>query len=279
MSQAGEASRFPLMLKGYWPGFEKETFVRLRVLSDLHLEHFDTGRELPHVAADAVILAGDIHRHAEGLDWAAEQFAGLPILYVPGNHEFYGTSMPLLRQKLATKAEQLGIHLLDNRSLILDGVLFHGTTLWTDFALYEDEPDHDVVLTEQKALGLMPDFSIIKQPEGETFTPKASQQLHAEALAWLEEELAQPFDGPRVVISHHAPLAQCIPPRYQGDALSPAFASHLPTLMGRMDLWIHGHVHEPVDCNVDGTRVLANPGGYPDEFEPPLFIPDLVIEV
>jgi predicted phosphodiesterase len=253
--------------------------MRLRVLSDLHLEHFDEGRELPDVPADAVVLAGDIHRHAEGLSWAAERFAGLPILYVPGNHEFYGASMPLLRQAMAYEAERLGIELLDNRSLTLDGVRFHGTTLWTDFALYDGEPEHDPELTEQKARWMMPDFSIIEQPEGETLSPAESRRLHAESLVWLEAELTRSFDGPRVVISHHAPLAECIPPCYRGDALSPAFASHLPSLMGRMDLWIHGHVHEPVDRMFGGTRVLANPGGYPGEFEPPLFVNDLVIEI
>lgn len=253
--------------------------MRLRVLSDLHLEHFDEGRELPEVAADVVILAGDIHREAEGLAWAAARFAEQPVLYVPGNHEFYGTCMPALRRTLAIEAERLGIHLLDNRSRTLDGVRFHGTTLWTDFSLYAGEPDHDPALTEEKACWLMPDFSIIEQPDGETFTPAESRRLHIEALAWLEAQLNVPFDGPQVVISHHAPLAECIPPRYQGDALSPAFASHLPAMMGRADLWIHGHVHEPVNMNYTGTRIIANPGGYPGEFEPPLFVPDLIIEV
>lgn len=253
--------------------------MRLRVLSDLHLEHFEQGRELPEVAADAVILAGDIHRTVEGLAWAAERFAGQPILYVPGNHEFYGTCMPILRRELAREAERLGIYLLDNRSLTLGGVRFHGTTLWTDFALYAELPDHDPELAEEMAMWRMPDFRIVEQPQGEIFSPAESRRLHAEALAWLDAELAAPFEGPRVVISHHAPLADCIPPGYRGDVLSPAFASHLPQLMGRMDLWIHGHVHEPVDLEVAGTRVLANPGGYPEEFDPPLFLADLVIEV
>lgn len=253
--------------------------MRLRILSDLHLEHFEEERELPEVASDVVVLAGDIHREAEGLAWAAARFAGQTVLYVPGNHEFYGTSMPALRRRLAHEAERLGIHLLDNRAFTLKGVRFYGTTLWTDFALYAGEPGDDPALTEQKALWMMPDFSIIEQPAGEVFSPLESQRLHAEALAWLDAELAAPFGGPRVVISHHAPLAECIPPRYRGDPLSPAFASHLPGLMGRADLWIHGHVHEPVDMAVADTRVIANPGGYPGEFEPPLFVPDLVIEV
>lgn len=252
--------------------------MRLRVLSDLHLEHGDEERVLP-VAADAVILAGDIHNGVQGLAWAAKRFDGIPIIYVPGNHEFYGTCMPSLRMKLAAEAERLGIHLLDNQSLTLGGVQFHGTTLWTDFALYAGQRSYDPALIEEKVRRLMPDFSVIEQTEGQVFSMAESRRLHAEALAWLDDELAHPFDGPRVVISHHAPLAECIPPRYQGDDLSPAFASHLPHLMGRMDCWIHGHVHEPVDRVVAGTRVIANPGGYPNEFTTPLFEPNLVIEV
>ena len=70
--------------------------MRLRVLSDLHLEHHDEGRVLPHVEADVIILAGDIHAGTQGLHWAAAQFANTPVLYVPGNHEFYGTCMACL---------------------------------------------------------------------------------------------------------------------------------------------------------------------------------------
>jgi len=45
--------------------------MRLRVLSDLHLEHFDGHRELPPAEADVVVLAGDIHRRAEGAGMGA----------------------------------------------------------------------------------------------------------------------------------------------------------------------------------------------------------------
>lgn len=253
--------------------------MRLRILSDLHLECFDERPELPDVTCDAVILAGDISRRTEGLNWAAERFTETPVIYVPGNHEFYHTCMATLRQELAIEAQRLGIYFLDNHAITLGSVRFYGTALWTDFNLYRDMPDDDPLLTAEKALALLPDFNVIEQPEGSTFTPSESRRLHKEALAWLEKELAQPFSGPRVVISHHAPLAQCIPPCYRGNALSPAFASNLQTLMGKMALWIHGHVHEPVDMKIAGTRVIANPGGYPNEFDPPLFKPDLVIEV
>ncbi|MFP3977496.1 metallophosphoesterase [Marinobacter sp. KMM 10035] len=253
--------------------------LRLRILSDLHVECFQEGRELPEVAADVVILAGDIHRTTEGLAWAAERFGGQEIIYVAGNHEFYGTSMPEAREALRAEAQRLGIHLLDNDTVDIDGVRFHGTTLWTDFGLYQGQPNDDPVGTRQRALAFMPDFRIIQQPAGEVFTVDESQRLHGEAIAWLEAELSQPAPGPRVVVSHHAPLPECIPPKYQGDSLSPAFASNLQALMGRMDLWVHGHVHEPVDLQVEGTRVFANPGAYPREYDPPLFAADRVVEI
>lgn len=253
--------------------------MKLRILSDLHLEHHDEGRSLPNVEADAVILAGDIHTGTQGLHWAAKTFADVPVIYVPGNHEFYGSCMPKLRHALLQEAKQLGIHLLDNRAIVLDGVEFLGTTLWTDLLLYADQPDYSLEETERYAEYVIPDFRLIEQPEGELFSAQESTRLHQSALDWLSQELNRTSSGPRVVISHHAPLAECIPPRYEGDELSPAFASSLQHLMGRMDLWVHGHVHEPVDLIYSGTRVVANPGGYPGEFEPPVFVDDKVIEI
>lgn len=253
--------------------------MRLRIFSDLHLECFGGERDLPDVPADAIILAGDIHNGTQGLVWAANRFPGLPVMYVPGNHEFYGHSMTAMRADLYSEAKRLGIHLLDNGSVDIGGVRFMGTTLWTDFELYANCPDNDAALTHANVLSLMPDFRIIEQPDGVTFSPEESQRLHDCALKWLERELRTPCTGPKVVISHHAPLAACIPDRFKGDSLSPAFASNLSRFMGQAALWVHGHVHETVDFECMGTRIVANPGGYPDEFESPCFVPELVIEV
>ncbi|WP_417582957.1 metallophosphoesterase family protein [Nitrincola sp.] len=253
--------------------------MRLRIFSDLHLEHFDEGLDLPDVAADVVILAGDIHTGTQGLHWAASRFSGVPVIYVPGNHEYYNRSMSALRADLHHEAKRLGIHLLDNASVNIGGVKFLGSTLWTDFELYANCPDNSAAFTYKKAVSVMPDFRIIEQPDGMIFTPEESQRLHNRAIKWLEKELASPYAGPKVVISHHAPLANCIPVYYRGDALSPAFASDLARLMGKAELWVHGHVHEAVDFECMGTRIIANPGGYPYEFESPSFVPDLVVEI
>ncbi|MES1952914.1 hypothetical protein S4A8_18743 [Salinisphaera sp. S4-8] len=66
--------------------------VKLRVLSDLHLECFaepeDSGIR-DDVECDAVVLAGDIHNGTVGIEWAARTFR-VPVIYIMGNHEYYG---------------------------------------------------------------------------------------------------------------------------------------------------------------------------------------------
>ncbi|CDF86676.1 hypothetical protein PKB_5364 [Pseudomonas knackmussii B13] len=235
--------------------------MRIRVLSDLHHEHFDGRRELPEVEADLVVLAGDIHEHLQGLHWAREAFPDTPVVYVSGNHEFYDSDLPDLTQAMRNLARALDIHFLENDAVVIEGVRFLGATLWTDFRLYgEDNRD----LTLQRALQLMPDFSCIDwftQP----YTPALSQQLFQASRDWLAAQLAEPFAGPTVVVSHHAPSARSIPPQYVGDSLSPAFASDLEALVEQCDLWIHGHVHDALDYRIGCGRVVCNPGGYPRE--------------
>ena len=106
--------------------------MKLHVLSDLHLT-FDAF-ERPQTDADVVVLAGDIARPREAVAWAME-FAQ-PVLYVAGNHEFYGGSIEGTLAELKRLCEGTHVHLLDDSELVLEGVRFLGTTLWTDFGLF-----------------------------------------------------------------------------------------------------------------------------------------------
>src|SRR6185312_11818256 len=91
------------------PSFRKSTMtsthhpkpLTLHILSDLHLGV--QGMPLPQVRADITILAGDIARAEAAMRWAS-QF-DRPVLYVAGNHEFYGGSIPAVREDLARCAK------------------------------------------------------------------------------------------------------------------------------------------------------------------------------
>src|SRR5512143_1606393 len=103
--------------------------MRIRILSDLHID-FGTV-DLPHVEADVTVLAGDIRPGKAALEWIRRSFpAEQPIIYVLGNHEFYGNALPKLIDDLRRMSADSNIHVLENDCLNIDGVRFLGCTLW-----------------------------------------------------------------------------------------------------------------------------------------------------
>jgi predicted phosphodiesterase len=235
--------------------------MRIRILSDLHLEFGPV--ELPEVEADVVVLAGDVHKGMRGLGWARERFGETPVVYVLGNHEYYGEALPRLREKLEHEAAGSSIHLLENRAVEIGGVSFFGCTLWTDLELHGD-----VRLAEIEANARMTDFRAIRvSPKYRRLRPADTAVLHRASRRWLAAALASTSPGPRVVVTHHAPSARSLDPRTGWQLVSAAYGSHLDDLVAASGaaLWIHGHTHHAVDHRIGETRVLSNPRGYRDE--------------
>jgi predicted phosphodiesterase len=251
--------------------------MKIRVLSDLHLEFRDWNP--PAAAADVVVLAGDIHVGVDGLLWGREHFPDAQILYVPGNHEFYGLEMESTLGEFRRVAKTADIHLLDADEVIIDGVRFLGATLWTDFALYGRAP---AVVARAKEISAraMVDYRLIRMRASGLLTPDNTLTIHQRQVAWLANKLAQPFAGKTVVVTHHLPHPQSVHPRYAGDSLNPSFASDLSTLVCEpASLWIHGHTHESMDYLVNGTRVICNPRGYLPQEPNRKFKPRLVVDL
>jgi Icc-related predicted phosphoesterase len=247
--------------------------MKLHLLSDLHTEFADFSP--PETDADIVILAGDIGVGLGGIEWAARRFPKSPVIYVPGNHEFYDHDIGLTDELKATAAAN--IHVLNNDKLELHGIQFLGSTLWTDFNLHGAS---EAWFARRRARRLMEDFTSI-QNGGRPFTPEASVELHETSKAWLVAELEKDFKGPTVVVTHHLPASTSVAKRYANDFLNPAFASRLEDIIEkyRPELWIHGHTHVPCDYELFDTRVVCNPGGYPGENRRSEFKDDLVVSV
>ena len=255
--------------------------TKLHILFDLHLE-FSTFQP-PATDADIIILAGDIGKGTKGIYWARETFPDKPILYVPGNHEFYGSQRQETLSLLHIAGAGNRVHILDDTEVTIDGVRFLGSTLWTDFCLLGEVQKPFAMLAGQQGLN---DFRLIHDGRFE-FTPAQSIVLHKKSMAWLTAKLDEPaavrqhFDGKTVVLTHHLPSMQSVVDRYKENLLSASFASELGHLFGKMDLWIHGHTHDNLDYEVNGTRVICNPRGYvtyqgQENFD---FNPGLVIEI
>ena len=234
-------------------------------------------------AYDVVVLAGDIHSHTHAIPWAAETFS-TPVIYLPGNHEFYNSHLHGMSVQLRKCAQEYpNIHLLDNDSVEIEGVRFIGATLWTDFMLFGSSMAtigkclHDAKL-------YISDFSTIRFGSTGWFLPADSVKLFRVSAMYLRETLAEPFDGPTVVVSHHLPSMRSVAERYKSDHLSAAFASNLDDLVEMADLWIHGHTHDSFDYQLGKCRVVCNPRGYPanrirDTYENAMFDPAKIIEI
>jgi hypothetical protein len=138
-----------------------------------------------------------------------------------------------------------------------------GCILWTDFLSNGIECRADAM---EAASAMMNDFRLIRF-RGQVFRPEHAIELHREALAWLEQRLNIPHNGPTIVVTHHAPSNRSQPPRHIGGLLSPAFTSELEDFIRlyQPDLWVHGHTHWSIDYRIEKTRVYSNQRGYPGE--------------
>lgn len=256
--------------------------TKLHILSDLHLE-FSTF-EPPATDADIIILAGDISKAGLGILWARSAFPDKKIVYVPGNHEFYNHERVDTLARMRSTALKEDVYLLDEDEMVIGGVRFLGCTLWTDFLLFGKGKKE---LAMNAGLEGLNDFRIIYDGYAvykkrlAIFTPVRSVELHEKSLAWIKAKLDEPFDGKTVVVTHHLPSKQSVVDRYKDDLLSACFASELGYLFGKMDLWVHGHTHDNLNYEANGTRVICNPRGYvtyrgQENFD---FKPGLVIEI
>ena len=248
----------------------------------------DWNLDLPAADAyDVVILAGDIHTQGRAIAWATKTFQNKYIIYVIGNHEFYGAHISKMMMQLHEEAKAFpNVYLLDNSSAVIGGVRFIGCTLWTDFKLHGDSME-SVGRCMNDARECMPDFRVIRSGDtGKMLTPMDTVAMHQSSVAALRDELAKPFDGKTVVITHHMPSMRSVASRYIKDPVSAAFASSLDEIIALVDgLWIHGHTHDSFDYQIDRCRVICNPRGYPQSssikssYENAAFRSDLIIEV
>ena len=250
--------------------------LRLHVLSDLHLEHAPYPE--PPADADVLVLAGDIATGTRGVRWARAWAQGRPVLYVAGNHEFYGQQLPELIDELRDAAAGSRVHVLEDDELVIDGVRFLGCSLWSDFEFAgAEQRARSMALCER----LVNDYDQIRFGEDRrALAPADTLAVHVRSRSWLEGRLATPWGGPTVVITHHAPVIRARPEQSVLQAIAGAFATDLSALMGsgRAGLWIYGHTHRTADLEVAGTRVVSNPRGYPHQ---PVegFDPGFVVDV
>ena len=237
--------------------------VKIISYSDLHLEFGSVLTPPKSADADLMILAGDIitFKNFQPLSQFLSAWEK-PVLFVAGNHEYY-TRRPMQSENTKFKdwlaQEHPNVLFLQDEAVTIDGVHFFGGTMWTDFC----QGSEQAMMTAQMQMN---DFRLIARDEGQQLTPSDTVDMHKAFTDKLKKWFAKKLNGPRVVITHHAPV---INPKtkYVNSPLSPAFNSldmieliekHQPVL------WVYGHTHECDNHTLGNTTILSNQLGYPN---------------
>jgi hypothetical protein len=270
--------------------------TRLATLSDVHLDRQerDLHTLLPHQDEyDVLVVAGDVGSPEDAVEKLAR--IGRPVVYVLGNHERYGADLDDAVARAQAAAKGTDVHVLEKDVAVIGGVRFVGCTLWTDFGGPLPHPGalasgcwmHDgsriradrfgtgnhrqAVVDAANALGM-------DAPEAGTWAPLVHAMEHAISRRWLERQVETAFDGPTVVVTHHAPsLTSSAPQVRRHGALTGSdidfrlgvvlrlwtvygYSSEMEDLLLRLPdaLWVHGHVPQNVDYRVGNVRVFCN---------------------
>jgi UDP-2,3-diacylglucosamine pyrophosphatase LpxH len=206
--------------------------------------------ELEQVA-DTLILAGDITtlHFLDQMRDAFRPFCELwrEVIYVPGNHEYYGESPSHCENLLKTLLnEYSNLYWLRPNQPPLD---IRGTTFWGGTMWFPDGPNNGVLAHN------LNDFEMIKK-----FVPWVYQEN-----TFFRECYGQ--HRADVVVTHHLPSQKSVAERFKNDALNIFFVSDMEKKMNiwQPKLWVHGHIHSPADYKLGDMRVVCNPRGYPLE--------------
>lgn len=226
--------------------------MKFRVASDLHFEfHADRGATVAAELAsgfagvDALVLAGDVSDASgihDALALLAETVPG-PLVYVTGNHEFYGSDRQWVTSAIRTAVrEHSNLHWLDHEAVTIAGQRFLGTPLWFRKP-FPNAPKW-----------AMNDFSMIRSFEAWVY------EENRKALAFLEAELCEGD----VVVTHYLPTDRSVAPQFRGSALNPFFLCEVGPLIEKRgpQAWVHGHTHCSCRYRKGQTEIICNPFGY-----------------
>ena len=221
--------------------------------------------------ADCLILAGDIYEFVNlapkselSYNYVDEFFQHISnqfkqVVYIAGNHEYYGYQISRGRQAINRYLESMNIgniKFLEKDSIDINGIKVHGATTWTNF----NNGDAQAMLAAEYGMN---DYRYISVDDYSVFKPKHGFEDHINAMQFFDNATK---DGNKcIIVSHHAPLYSCVEKHHSSETLNHAYASDLSEfILDRPNIaaWCFGHVHGRFDFKLGDTRILANCRGY-----------------
>ena len=245
--------------------------MKVKICSDLHLECNAEGHGIPDLGSgDVLILGGDIlcarHFKKDGplhkvyddfLQKCVKNFD--EVLYINGNHEFYGYNVEGTFDVLAEHLPK-EIHYLENDYVKIKDTIFLGCTLWTDFR--NENP-----LEMMEASRYLNDYKTIRIGSNyRKMNPDDTLKFHKKSKLFLQQKLEEFKDTKTWVLTHHGPSYQSVHQKYRSAGIANgAYVSDLDDLIlnnPQVKCWSHGHTHENFDYMIGDCRVVCNPRGY-----------------
>jgi hypothetical protein len=265
--------------------------MKVKVVSDLHLEACEYGHGVPDLGeGEVLILGGDIlcarHFKTNGnlhkvyndfLQKCVDNFD--EVLYVLGNHCFYGYNYEGTWNVLKENLPE-GIHLLENDFIKIGQWNFLGCTLWSNFR--NENP-----LEMMESQRFMNDYKTIRIGSNyRKLRPEDTLEFHKKSKQFLLDTLPMFVNQKVWVLTHHAPSYQSIHPKYKMETTNGSYASDLDDLIlshPQIKYFSHGHTHTSFRYHIGECEIICNPRGYWNSCNTsglnPNFDPDFEIEL
>ncbi len=235
-------------------------------MSDLHLDYLKDSKEwlknLNDVDCDVIAVAGDLSNFkklGDKVTELCERFSDKPIVYINGNHDFWGSRredvVSLMKFKMGQHKNFDWVDIGESREYC--GRTITGMTLWFR------KPINPILEFD------FLDFYQIKKLRNWVY------EENSKAIEYLETHLSEDS----IVMTHHLASYKSVAPMWVGDSMNAFFVCDLTSLIEtkQPQLWVHGHSHEVCDYKIDKTRIICNPKGNTSEGR--YFNPNLVIDV
>lgn len=270
--------------------------MKISLVSDLHLE---CGyQELP--GGEVLILAGDIceakdfHKEFHNTrlldttpgayrwyDFFYKECAKYDrVFYVMGNHEHYHGRFDRTYEQIKNCLPK-NVRLLENEYEVYNGVLFLGATLWTDCNNNDPLTLHTVKYGMNDYRAITNHY--VNKNLYYKLTPEHTVSVHRKTREFFKTVVQEHNGLPVVVITHHGPTYMSINDKYKNERImNGAYVSDVSDIIldnPNVKFWVHGHMHDPVDYDVGGCRVLSNPRGYVGYEDTSQFNRDFYFEV
>tara|TARA_B100000700_G_scaffold331722_1_gene467546 strand:- start:25069 stop:25923 length:855 start_codon:yes stop_codon:yes gene_type:complete len=255
---------------------------RINAISDLHLE-FEDKNNLPQFKfsenLDFLILAGDIITSSRKsvpkyyTDWILElQKYAKHVIYVPGNHEYYNSRRDKFARIVRERFKNTNVHFLLNESVVLEGIRFVGTDLWTDAKL-DAQHENSLLIREQDVK-----LRLTKNNDFKNITVKKNGfrklsfvdrlHWHYEAKNFILRELNNSSE-PVILITHHGiSKEQLSPEKYTSNTNYFYVSDIVDEILDTKNPPIYhfsGHNHQFKKGNLKGKLpFLINSRGYND---------------